>query len=119
MSEPTTRLIQASSNLLDYFGTRTASGKLLTAEWGEPIGHCPDSDEYIYEPIFTEHDDGKWLTDDETNATDAAMNYGAGVAAERARIRAAVEGLPGYATEHGPIDRVDRAAVLALLEPDA
>jgi hypothetical protein len=106
MSEPTTRLIRASSDLLDDFGTRTASGKLLTAEWGEPIGHCPDSDEYIYGPTFTEHDDGKWLTDDETNATDAAMNYGDGVAAERARIRSFAKGLR----------EADEAIVVAVLD---
>lgn len=50
-----TRLIRASSDLLGLFGTRTKDGRRLTAEWGEPIGHCPDSDEYIYEPVFTAH----------------------------------------------------------------
>ena len=53
MTEPTTRLVRASSNLLDMFGARTGDGRALTAEWGEPVGHCPDSDEYVYEPTFT------------------------------------------------------------------
>ena len=53
MTEPTTRLIRAAAELLDMFGTRTDDGRTLTAAWGEPVGHCPDSGEYIYEPTFT------------------------------------------------------------------
>ena len=54
--EPRTRLIRASADLSAMFGTRTEDGRRLTAEWGEPIGHCPDSDEYIYAPTLTAHD---------------------------------------------------------------
>ena len=53
-----TRLIRASEDVLATFGTRTDDGRRITAEWGEPIGHCSDSDEYIYEPTFTATDDG-------------------------------------------------------------
>lgn len=46
-----TRLILASENLLDQFGTRTERGEKITAEWGErtPQGW--------YEPVFTVHYD--------------------------------------------------------------
>jgi hypothetical protein len=53
MTEPTTRLIRAAAGLLDMFGMRTGDGRALTAAWGEPVGHCLDSGEYIYEPTFT------------------------------------------------------------------
>lgn len=45
------RLIRASENLLDHWGTRTERGERITAEWGEPdaLG--------IYEPVFTVHTD--------------------------------------------------------------
>ena len=52
-----TRLILASDELLDRWGTRTASGAAITAEWGEP------APEGWYEPIFTTTDDGKEVVD--------------------------------------------------------
>ena len=49
-----TRLILASENLLESWGTRTDSGARITADWGEPYP------EGWYEPVFTATDDG-WL----------------------------------------------------------
>lgn len=86
MSE--TRLIRASGDLLDFFGTRTEDGRRLTAEWGEPIGHCAESDEYIYEPTFTAHEGDsldaawrdaeealpEWLPPDSNYATDWTLS---------------------------------------------
>lgn len=46
-----TRLILASENLLEQFGTRTERGEKITAEWGEP------TPQGWYEPIFTVHTD--------------------------------------------------------------
>jgi hypothetical protein len=48
---PHTRLILASENLLDEWGTRTERGERITVEWGEqqPGGW--------YEPVFTVHSD--------------------------------------------------------------
>ena len=45
------RLILASDNLLDNWGTRTERGERITVEWGEP------SPEGWYEPQFTVHAD--------------------------------------------------------------
>lgn len=44
-----TRLILASENFLDVWGTRTERGEKITAEWGEPTEHG------WYEPTFTVH----------------------------------------------------------------
>ena len=62
MSERT-RLIRASSDLLDFWGTRDDRGNRITAEWGEPIGYVELSDEYVYEPMFTVHTDRSLLDD--------------------------------------------------------
>ena len=50
-----TRLILASENILEQFGTRTDNGWAITAEWGEP------RPEGWYEPVFTTTDDGSVL----------------------------------------------------------
>lgn len=42
-----TRLILASENLLEHWGTRTESGRRITVEWGE------QRPEGWYEPTFT------------------------------------------------------------------
>lgn len=46
-----TRLILASENILEQWGTRTEDGRRITVEWGDrqPGGW--------YEPIFTVHED--------------------------------------------------------------
>jgi hypothetical protein len=49
---PGTRLLLASEDLLSQFGTRTADGRRLSFEWGEP------SPEGWYEPVITATDDG-------------------------------------------------------------
>ena len=64
-----TRLILVAGDLLQWIGTRTESGDLLTAEWGEK------DERGWYEPFLTSHHDDNL------------------VAAERERIKAAVEGL--------------------------
>jgi hypothetical protein len=46
-----TRLILASEAFLEDIGTRTADGRRITAEWGEP-----DANGW-YSPTFTAHDD--------------------------------------------------------------
>jgi hypothetical protein len=48
---PHTRLILASDNLLDQWGTRTERGERITVEWGE------EQPEGWYEPVFTVHSD--------------------------------------------------------------
>ena len=48
---PHTRLILASEDLLEQFGTRTENGSRITAEWGE------QKPEGWYEPTFTRHAD--------------------------------------------------------------
>ena len=48
---PHTRLILASENLLDIWGTRTERGERITVEWGE------QKPEGWYEPVFTVHSD--------------------------------------------------------------
>jgi hypothetical protein len=55
-----TRLILASENLLEQFGTRTERGERITAAWGEPTA------DGWYEPVFTVH------TDDRLDDLDAA-----------------------------------------------
>jgi len=50
---PGTRLILASENLLEQFGTRTERGERITAEWGDP------SPQGWYEPRFTAHTDDR------------------------------------------------------------
>jgi hypothetical protein len=93
------RLILADEDILTSFGARTDYGDKITAEWGDPMP------EGWYTPTFTVHYDDNL------------------VAAERDRIREAVEGLPGVmdplnrSAEYRP--HIDRAAVLRLLEaPD-
>ena len=49
------RLILASEDLLEQFGTRTADGRAITAEWGAV------TPEGWYEPVFTTTDDGTVL----------------------------------------------------------
>jgi len=64
----TTRLIRVSIDLLDSFGTRTADGRLLAAEWGDPVASCgvePGLVMDIYEPTFTATDDGMTLVSHE------------------------------------------------------
>lgn len=46
------RLVRVSENLFDFIGTRTADGKRLSYEWGEPDA------EGCYTPTITEVDDG-------------------------------------------------------------
>ena len=56
-----TRLIRASTDLFTVWGTRTADGRSITAEWGEPVGSVgadPGLVFDIYEPTFTATDDG-------------------------------------------------------------
>jgi len=48
---PGTRLILASENLFEHWGTRTEDGRRLTVEWGEP------RPEGWYEPVLTAHAD--------------------------------------------------------------
>lgn len=48
-----TRLILASENLLDVWGTRTELGERITVQWGEP------EPEGWYLPTFTVHQEGK------------------------------------------------------------
>ena len=74
---PGTRLILASENLLDSWGTRTDDGALITAEWGEPYP------EGWYEPTFTIMDDD-WLDDIRAEAA----------AQERERLRRRLVLLP-------------------------
>lgn len=46
---PGSRLILASENLLEYWGTRTEDGSRITVEWGEP------DENGWYAPVFTKH----------------------------------------------------------------
>jgi hypothetical protein len=52
---PGTRLVVASENLLDDFGTRDNEGRALTFEWGEPDEHG------WYTPTFTSHEDSAFI----------------------------------------------------------
>lgn len=68
---PHTRLILASEDLLEHFGTRTERGERITAEWGEP------SSEGWYEPTFTVHADDRIGTLDAAwAAAEAALPEG-------------------------------------------
>jgi len=49
-----TRLVLVSENLLETIGTRTADGRRLSFEWGEP------DENGWYAPSITQHDDGLW-----------------------------------------------------------
>lgn len=106
-----TRLVLVSEDVTEIFAARSAEGRRLTFEWGEPDEHG------WYTPAITEHDD-------DNLATQAA-------AAERARLREAVEWMRSgdmIATSFGGDEPtafqrqwdelvVPYAAVLALLEP--
>mgnify|MGYP001439506308 CR=1 len=92
------RLIRASDDLLEMFGTRTEDGRRLTAEWGAPIGYSVETGEDIYEPTFTAHEveaaslDGPTFTPDEIDAVDEALRD-AGLDTDtdlRTRVRAAL-----------------------------
>jgi hypothetical protein len=48
-----TRLILASEDLLDTWGTRTDRGERITVEWGD------EQPEGWYEPVFTQHSEDK------------------------------------------------------------
>jgi hypothetical protein len=74
-----TRLILASEDLLESWGTRTEDGRRITAEWGEPDEHG------WYTPIFTATDDGMAV----------------GLAADLALADAVREVVDRYRTESG------------------
>jgi len=63
VTPPGTRLILASENLLEQFGTRTEDGRKITAEWGDP-----NTDGW-YSPTFTVTDDGYLLVSEAELAT--------------------------------------------------
>jgi hypothetical protein len=63
VTPPGTRLILASENLFEQFGTRTDDGRKITAEWGEP------TTEGWYSPTFTVTDDGYLLVSEAELAT--------------------------------------------------
>jgi hypothetical protein len=53
VSEQPDRYILASPELMAEWTARTIDGRLVTIDWGEPTGHEPDSDRYVYTPTFT------------------------------------------------------------------
>lgn len=62
---PHTRLILASEDLLERFGTRTEDGYRITAEWGE------QKPEGWYEPTFTVHHDDRLALDENDRLREA------------------------------------------------
>ena len=100
-----TRLILASDELLDRWGTRTASGAAITAEWGEP------TPEGWYEPVFTTTDDGKEVVDRAEIARLRRIE-------EAARLPHNVVSHPDFAGEWVMVPRADFDALRAALKED-